>query len=156
MMTVVRVLVILMLLPLAGRCRSRSAAHDSAADKPIAKSSVPVRTTICAIAENPHKFYGTRVTVDGCVTTDGIEHTVLGDKTCPYVAIGPVESVKLQPTDRFFPEVDKEVCGTFSGIYQATRSLDNKVVDTNVLEIEETANLRVVSRSIAPANRSTP
>jgi len=97
------------------------------------------------MATNPKKFYGKRVMVDGCVTTDGIEHTVLGNKECPYTSIDAAESAKLHATRRFFPEADKCLCGTFTGVFYESRSLGNLIVDTNVLEIDETANLKTTS-----------
>jgi hypothetical protein len=92
---------------------------------------------ICNIAATPRAFYKKRVTVEGCVTTDGLEHTALTDKDCPYTGIGLIESIRLRPQQRFYPDRDKQVCGTFSGIFQAST-----MIETNVLEIDETANLR--------------
>jgi hypothetical protein len=143
-MTVTRhLIIVLLLLPSLAQCRRVSTTHPSAPAKPpIAKagSSDALSTTVCAIAAEPEEFYGKRVRVDGCVTTDGIEHTVLRDKNCPYVGIGPAESGKLRPDQRFFAEVDKQVCGTFMGVFEASRSLGTMIV------IEETANLKTGSR----------
>jgi hypothetical protein len=109
--------------------------------------SSAIATTVCEIAAAPSQFYGKRVIVEGCITTDGIERTVLNDKTCPYSGIGPAEGPRLAPGQRFFPEVDKEVCGMFTGVFRATTSIEGITVDTNVLEIDETANLKMTATS---------
>jgi hypothetical protein len=109
-------------------------------------STTATKTTVCAIAATPAQFYDRRVTVDGCITTDGIERTVLHDRACPYTGISPGESVKLPADQRFFPEVEKEVCGTFTGVFRAQTGIGGLTVDTNVLEIDETANLRTIAK----------
>jgi hypothetical protein len=144
---------LLLLLPCSVQCRSHSARGSVSAKQSVGSASV-LRTTVCAIAANPKAFYGKRVTVEGCVTTDGIEHSVLGDKACPYTGIGPAESVKLRPAERFFPQVDKQVCGTFTGVFQATRSIGSIVVDANVLEIEETAHLKTLPIDTTSTHRT--
>lgn len=144
----------IVLVLLAGgilQCRTRSSTRDVVTDtpkRPLVSSAwaVPMKTTVCAIVTSPAQFYDKRVTVEGCITTDGIEHTVLYDKECPYSGIGPGESVKLRPEQRFFPEVDKEVCGTFTGEFRATTGIAGITIDTNVLEIDETANLKTSAR----------
>jgi hypothetical protein len=98
-----------------------------------------IKTTVCKIAAAPHAFYKKRVTVEACVTTDGIEHTALTDKDCPYMGIGLTESIRLRPRQRLFPERDKQVCGTFSGVFQAST-----MIETNVLEVDETSHLRTI------------
>jgi len=127
-------------------------------DKPVAPAAPSSRsarnslgsaiaTTVCVIAAAPSQFYGKRVTVEGCITTDGIERTVLNDKTCPYSGIGPAEGPRLAPAQRFFPEVDQEVCGTFTGVFHATTSIAGTTMETNVLEIDEIANLKTFAKS---------
>ena len=133
------VVVLLLLLPCVLECSRRAARGTVGANRPMA-----IPTTVCAIAANPEAFYEKRVTVSGCVRTDGIEHSLLTDPACPYVGIGPGESVKWRFDRRFFPRADRKVCGTFTGVFEKTRSIDSIVVSTNVLGIEEAAHLTVV------------
>jgi hypothetical protein len=144
MIAIGRVLLVSLILSSIVQCRGRSTAHTVSKDARASRvtSSAPLRATVCSIVTNPEKFYGKRVMVDGCVTTDGIEHTVLGNKECPYTGIDAAESAKLHADQRFSPKFDKNLCGTFTGVFHKSRSLGNLIVDTNVLEIEETANLR--------------
>jgi hypothetical protein len=104
-----------------------------------------VKTTICAIAADPRQFYDKRVIVAGCVTTDGIERTVLQDPACPYIGMHLTESGELRPEQRFFPERGKEICGKFTGVFRASVQFENMVLNTNVLEVEQTANLTTKS-----------
>jgi hypothetical protein len=111
-------------------------------EKTVRPANVPSRTTVCAIAADPRRFYDKRVTVKGCVSTDGIERTVLIDDACPYTGIRPSQTARLRPNQRFESIFGNEICGTFTGTFRSSVSFENIVVDTNVLEIDETANLK--------------
>jgi hypothetical protein len=144
---------VLALMLLAGgilHCTRRALTSDTGTNTPGRTagdhSTTATRTTVCAIAATPAQFDDKRVTVDGCITTDGIERTVLNDRACPYTGISPGESVKLRADQRFFPEAEKEVCGTFTGVFRAQTGIGGITVDTNVLEIDETANLKITAK----------
>ena len=128
-------------------CQSRSTGEPTRAHVNARSNGIPtaVKTTICAIAADPRQFYDKRVAVAGCVTTDGIERTVLQDRTCPYTGIHLMESGELRPEQRFFPEPGKEICGTFTGTFRASVQFERMVLNTNVLEVEQTAHLTTKS-----------
>ena len=47
----------------------------------------PIKTTICAIVHSPDAFDQKRVSVSGRIESDGIEHTVILDASCPNKGI---------------------------------------------------------------------
>jgi len=151
-MTRVLTTVLTLMLLSAGilHCPSQASKSNTRTDTAIQpagdNSTVAIKTTVCAIAATPSQFYDKRVMVDGCITTDGIERTLWNDRACPYTGISPGESVKLRADQRFFPEVEKEVCGTFTGIFRAQTGIGGIAVDTNVLEIDQTANLKTIAK----------
>ena len=132
------------------RCNTSERDAEGMAERRL---SGPFRTTVCEISANPKRFYDMRVTVEGCIRTDGLEHTVLYDKKCPHTGIGPLESGKLPAAKRLFPEVGREVCGTFTGTFRAAT-----MIDTNVLEIEDAANVKILEfqRDIVSSGGSSP
>jgi len=97
------------------------------------------------IAARPQQFYDKRVTLTGCVTTDGIERTVLIDRTCPYTGIRTSQSAKLRPDQRFLPTIKSDVCGTFTCTFRSVITFNEIVVDTNVLEIDDATDLKTVT-----------
>jgi hypothetical protein len=97
-----------------------------------------VHTTVCMLAKDPGKFDGRRVTVDGCISTDGQEHSSLMDSEaeCPSGVLVPVESKDLPSVQRPRADADTIVCGTFVGTFHASTPLYERV-----LEIDETTTL---------------
>lgn len=102
------------------------------------KSHAPIVVTLCAVVENPAQYDGKRVTLSGCVTTDGLEYVVLSDlkKPCPRGGIVPVNAPALRREQQFDAEAGKKVCGTFTGTFRASNALYQRV-----LEVEETSGL---------------
>jgi hypothetical protein len=101
-------------------------------------ATAPIVVSICTVVENPGRYDGKRVTVSGCVTTDGREYEVLSNlaKPCSRGGIVPVFARGLRREQRFDAEPDKKVCGTFTGIFRASNGLYDRV-----LEIEQTSDL---------------
>lgn len=93
---------------------------------------------LCTIVEKAADYDGKRVTVYGCVTTDGHEYVVLSDhdRPCPNGGLVPIEAPALRPEQRYEPEPGKKVCGTFIGTFRASTTLYKRV-----LEVEETSGL---------------
>lgn len=142
------VVVLTFLLSACGTaCQSRSTGEPTPAHTSDRSKGVPVvtKTTICAIAADPRQFYDKRIAVAACVMTDGIERTVLRDQTCPYTGINVTEGGELRPEQRFFPERDKEICGMFTGTFRASVQFEKMVLNTNVLEVDQTAELTTKS-----------
>jgi hypothetical protein len=112
--------------------------------KPVVPQHLTIRTTVCEISTNPRKFYNQRLTVSGCVSSDGVEHTALTDMSCPYTGISPAQSATLPEEQRFTPSINSDVCGTFTGTFRDALVFQKVIIDTNVLVIEQTANLKEV------------
>jgi hypothetical protein len=91
---------------------------------------------------NPRQYDGKRVSVTGCVTTDGGEYVVLSDvdHPCSDGGIVPTYGPGLKEEQQFHPAVGKMVCGTFTGTFRASTALYERV-----LEVEETADLHAIS-----------
>ncbi|HEX8151948.1 MAG TPA: hypothetical protein VF698_02430 [Thermoanaerobaculia bacterium] len=103
------------------------------------RSEASVVVPLCVVVANPGAYDGKRVTVTGCVTTDGREHVALSDfeKPCREGGIVPVDVPTLGAEHQFEAEAGKKVCGTFTGTFRAST-----VLYDHVLEVEETSNLR--------------
>ena len=93
---------------------------------------------LCTVVENPTLYDGRRVTMSGCVTTDGREYTVLSDieEPCTRGGIVPIDAPALRREQQFDAEPGKKVCGTFTGTFRASNALYERV-----LEVEETSDL---------------
>jgi len=146
---VVVILIGLLSVLLSVRCQRAAPTHHSQlarVNKRVRHDSNVIRTTVCKIAEDPRPFYEKRVTVEGCVSTDGIERVLLLDNRCPYVGISEIESARLPQSQRFMLDANKRACGTFTGTFHAATMLGKVVVNENVLEIEETSNINVVTQ----------
>lgn len=117
--------------------------------EPIDTADAPQRTTsasdaaivvpLCAVVENPAQYDGKRVTITGCITTDGYHYVVLKnlEHPCSGGGIVPVHALALPPEQRFEPGADKKVCGTFTGTFLASNPLYKRV-----LEVEKTSGLK--------------
>lgn len=103
------------------------------------RSQVAVDVPLCVVVANPSAYDGKRVTVAGCVTTDGREYVALSDleKPCREGGIVPIDAPTLRAEHQFEAEAGKKVCGTFTGTFRASTVLYNRV-----LEVEETSNLQ--------------
>ena len=93
---------------------------------------------LCTVVANPSAYDGKRVTMTGCLTTDGREYVALSDleKPCLEGGIVPIEAPTLRAEHQSDLEAGKKVCGTFTGTFRASTVLYNRV-----LEVEETSNL---------------
>lgn len=114
---------------------------QSACDR-AATSSAPniENTTICAISRSPLSFDGRRVSVNGCITTDGYEYVILSDRDhCASGALVPIESTKLPLAQQYSAKVkiDQRVCGIFTGTFRLKTAVYHRV-----LEVESTSNLK--------------
>ena len=123
------------------RCGNRFATGEPAqADNDLGQQArgQTARTTVCMLAKDPGKFDGRRVKVDGCISTDGQEHSSLMDSEveCPSGGLVPVESKDLPSVQRPRANADTIVCGTFVGTFHASTPLYD-----GVLEVEETTAL---------------
>jgi hypothetical protein len=98
-------------------------------------------TTICEIAMDPQRFIGKRVVVDGCITSDGQEYTVLTqvDGHCDAGGMSPGMSPDYRPTEWVYPKPDEKACGTFAGVFRGPDMLNSRV-----LEIGDAQNVRIV------------
>jgi len=101
-------------------------------------SVIAMDATLCEIVGNPLRYDGKRVSVRGCITTDGREHIALSDSTWPCADGGlvPVESARLSPERQYHAAPNKKVCGTFIGTFRAAT-----LVYQHVLEVDDTAAL---------------
>jgi hypothetical protein len=101
-------------------------------------AKVAEKTTICEIVRDPGRFDGKRVTVSGCITTDGKEYIALSDigGKCTGGLV-PVESTRLPASKHYEVRADERVCGVFTGTFRRAT-----VVYDRVLEVEDTSNLR--------------
>jgi hypothetical protein len=102
------------------------------------------KTTICEIVKDPRRFDNMRVSVSGCVTTDGKEYVTLSDiSQCVAGGLVPIESKVLLKSKRYEVRPDERVCGVFTGTFRLAT-----VVYDRVLEVEDTSNLhtRVIQR----------
>lgn len=125
------------LVVLAGlRCGKpvNPAVPRDATNQAAASAVVP----LCSVVQNPTLYDGRRVTISGCVTTDGREYVVLSDiaKPCSGGGIVPVDAPALRREQQFDAESGKKVCGTFTGTFRASNALYERV-----LEVEETSGL---------------
>jgi hypothetical protein len=114
--------------------------HTSAAPQSRGnRSEVSVVVPLCVVVANPDAYDGKRVTLTGCVTTDGREYVALSDleKPCREGGIVPIDAPTLRAEHQFEAEAGKKVCGTFTGTFRASTALYNRV-----LEVEETSNLQ--------------
>ena len=104
--------------------------------KPSDETDASIAVSLCAVVENPAVYDGKRVTMTGCVTTDGFEHVVLSniERPCSRGGIVPVEAPTLRHEQRIDPQPGKRVCGTFTGTFRASNGLFDRV-----LEVEETS-----------------
>ena len=99
------------------------------------------RTTVCTISRNPEKFDGRRVSVSGCITTDGYERIVLSDRgLCTSGGLVPIESTVLPRAQQYSAKRDHRVCGVFTGTFRLRTAVYDRV-----LEVERTSNLQIVS-----------
>jgi len=55
------------------------------------------------------------------------------------------ESEQLQVNQRVHPVVGKEICGTFSGVFQEHTMINHIIVNSSVLELEKTSNLTIIN-----------
>src|SRR5437762_9693751 len=141
----IRALIFILLL-MSLRCREdQPSDRFSRSVNNVNTSTDVLGTTVCKIAAEPSTFYEKHVRVTGCISTDGIERTVLSDRSCPYVGVAVTESEKLQLHQRVYPVVGKEICGTFSGVFKEHTMINHVIVYSNVLELEKTANISVVN-----------
>lgn len=103
------------------------------------RSGASAVVPLCAVVANPSAYDGKRVTVTGCVTTDGREYVALSDlkKPCREGGIVPIDAPTLRAEHQFEAEAGKKVCGMFTGTFRASTVLYNRV-----LEVEETSNLQ--------------
>lgn len=115
--------------------------HCGKADPTVLRSHTrpAIAVPLCSVVDNPSRYDGKRVTVRGCITTDGREYVALSDleRPCRNGGIVPIDAPALRSAQKFHAEVDKKVCGTFTGTFRASTALYDRV-----LEIEETANLK--------------
>src|SRR5438552_18569567 len=94
---------------------------------------------LCAIVADPTQYDGKRVTVRGCITTDGREYAVLSylQKPSSNGGIVPIDAPTLRTAQKFHAGPDKKICGTFTGTFRASTTLYDRV-----LEVEKTSNLQ--------------
>lgn len=126
--------VLLMLSALS--CADRDSTAVQSARNGEAEPVTVVR--LCAVVEDPARYDGKRVSMIGCVTTDGREYVVLSDLgyPCARGGIVPIDAPTLRREQQFDAHPGKKVCGTFVGTFRASNGLYERV-----LEVEETSNL---------------
>jgi len=122
-------LLILAWLPSCGQTPPKSALSPRTS-KP---TTAPV-VELCDVIADPGRFDGKRIAVDGCITTDGREYTVLANRRhpCSGGGIVPVEGPDLPSGQRLHLKATEATCGTFKGIFRKTT-----LVYDRVLEIDE-------------------
>jgi hypothetical protein len=93
---------------------------------------------LCSLVAHPATYDGKRVTVAGCVTTDGREYVVLSnlENPCPDGGVVPIDAATLESADQYEAAPGRKVCGTFTGTFRASTALYNRV-----LEVEDTSGL---------------
>lgn len=112
---------------------------STAAQKEVGEqAATSMAVPLCAVVENPALYDGKRVTITGCVTTDGREYTVLSDieNPCSRGGMVPVSTPRLRREQQFDARPGKKVCGTFTGTFRASNGLFYRV-----LEVDETSGL---------------
>jgi hypothetical protein len=127
---------VLMMIVAAGCVNSGDPAGQNRRTSDRAGTLITV--PLCTVVENPAAYDGKRVTINGCVTTDGREYVVLSnlEKPCSRGGLVPVETLALRREQRFDAQPGQKVCGTFTGTFRASNGLFDRV-----LEVEETFGL---------------
>jgi len=114
-------------------------------------AAVPVETTICDVARRPNKYDHKLVRLSAVVESDGIEHTVLIDKSCPTSGIEPsfpagvADSPEVRELHRAVfaagraGTAGKRVSATFSGVFRSHKGK----IPSRTLAIEKVTELQV-------------
>jgi hypothetical protein len=128
-----------MLLIVAALHCARSAKTVRAEQSTSGKSETAQAVPLCSLVSHPATYDGKRVTVAGCVTTDGSEYVVLSnlESPCPEGGVVPLDDPKLSSAEAYEAVPGKKVCGAFTGTFRASTALYNRV-----LEVEGTSGLR--------------
>lgn len=120
-------------------------------------SDAPRPTTICSLVAQSGKFDGAYVRVHAYLSSDGIEHTTLIDRSCPTLGVAPLipDELRADATVIALERAifsgqagtrQKEIRATFVGTFNVRRG----AVPARILTVSQISELEVMTLDATP------